>query len=263
MMEADSKYTGTWRTSKEGYEYFVESVWAKGTGTSYVARIIWFCGQEVEIDLSKIIYNNIAYYNMPRFYGVGCRGYGRFKSKINGRTTPEFEAWGGMLDRVYPTSELDKEKFKSYDGCSVFDDWKNFQKFSDWYTKQQGYGKKCKNGRHWSLDKDIIIPGNKVYHPDGCAIVPQKINSFLKRRESSTGLSGVRVKANKFHSQCLHPITGKKVHGGTFNSAIEAENSYFEMKNEFAKILAEYWKDDIDIRVYESLMNNDMRLYLK
>lgn len=263
MSRINSKYTGSWRISREGYDYFVDSVRVKETGNSYIAEIVWFCGQRVEIDLGKISSNNIAYHNHPNYCGVGYHGYGKFKTKINGKTTQEFEAWSGMLGRVYPMSESDREKFKSYKGCSVFDEWKNFQKFSEWYTKQKGYGRRCENGRHWSLDKDIIVPGNKVYHPGRCVIIPQKINSFLKRRESSTGLSGVMVKGDRFQSQCLHPITGKKAHGGTFNSAIEAENSYFEMKNEFAKILAEYWKDDIDIRVYESLMNNDMRLYLK
>lgn len=71
----------------------------------------------------------------------------------------------------------------TYIGCSVSDDFCNFQNFAEWYSH---YKYKCKYPLE--IDKDLLYEGNKIYSPKTCCLLPKEINSTLnsKRHDLDT-----------------------------------------------------------------------------
>lgn len=100
--------------------------------------------------------------------GVGYMGKGKYKSKVKGVHTPEYRCWHAMINRCYNKKRL--KKFTCYSGCSVVDEWHNFQVFADWYNRTRPEGK-------FELDKDINSKGEKVYSPSTCSWVTKKENA--------------------------------------------------------------------------------------
>lgn len=103
----------------------------------------------------------------PSVYSVGFIGEGEYKPTKKGRATKAYKAWSGMLERCY--SEDTHKRSPSYKGCSVCSDWHNFQTFSLWFHDHYKKG--------MSLDKDILIKGNKVYSPSACKFVSREENT--------------------------------------------------------------------------------------
>lgn len=99
------------------------------------------------------------------------------------------------------------------------------------------------------------MKGNKVYSEDTCCFVPREINNLLTLRRLKRGnyLIGVCKKGRGFGSSLKKH--GKSVWLGTFDTEIEAFHAYKEVKENYIKELANKWKGQIDIHVYEALMN--------
>lgn len=107
---------------------------------------------------------------LPTVYGVGFFGVGHHKSTKGGRPNKAYKVWQSMLQRCYDPGFHSRRP--TYIGCSVCDEWKNFQVFADWF-----YDKYPTDGRSYQLDKDIIKDGNKVYCPEFCKFVTLKENT--------------------------------------------------------------------------------------
>ena len=56
-------------------------------------------------------------------------------------------------------------------------------------------------------------------------------------------------------------MTNERVYGGFFPTPKQAEDKFFEMKNEYAKLLADKWDGKVDPRVINILRTRDMREY--
>lgn len=97
-------------------------------------------------------------------YGVGYVGGERF---TRSKSSDAYQKWKNMLERCY--SELYQKKRPTYIGCTVCDEWHNFQNFAEWYYKNKTDG--------YDLDKDIKISGNKTYSPDTCLFVTKRENT--------------------------------------------------------------------------------------
>lgn len=102
---------------------------------------------------------------LPRVYSIGFIGDGPFRSSINKVETRAYTAWNGMFERCYSGD------YKSYIGCSVSENWHNFQNFAIWF-----YANHPDDGGSYHVDKDIKVCGNRVYGEDYCMIVKQDIN---------------------------------------------------------------------------------------
>lgn len=109
--------------------------------------------------------------NTRSVVGVGYMGIGKYKSRTNGKHNKDYVCWKSMLERCY-SEKLHKRK-PTYQDCYVCQEWHNFQNFADWFSKNYSYETMHK----WQLDKDIIVPGNRVYGPDTCCFVPNDINN--------------------------------------------------------------------------------------
>ena len=81
---------------------------------------------------------------------------------------------------------------------------------------------------------------------------------LLTKRQSDRGLLpiGVTKHGNNFQAQCK--ISGKGKALGTFTTPELAFNAYKTFKEPYIKELAEKYKDTIDPRAYQALMNYEV-----
>ena len=103
--------------------------------------------------------------------------------------------WNSVVARCNESGSHRKDR-PTYKDCE--NNFKDFDTFVDWCLEQQGYMLKEDSGRFWSLDKDILVPCNKIYSPDTCMFVPNRINNifYSKKRDSDLPL-GVTKRPNE------------------------------------------------------------------
>ena len=161
--------------------------------------------------------------------------------------------WRGMFSRCYNTHH--HEKYASYECCEVAGDFKYFSRFVDWCKSQKGFDKEG-----FQLDKDILVKDNKVYSPETCCFVPKDLNTLLTHRRKDKGLYPVGVSYKPRINRYIAQISRFKrvVHLGCHTSPEEAFQAYKQAKEAYIKEVAELYKDQIDNRVYEALMNYEV-----
>ena len=191
----------------------------------------------------------------PSVCGVGVLGT-RYPSSEYGVHTKEYKLWCNMLRRCY--SDDFKKKRPTYEGCEVSENFKSYEYFYEWCNKQVGF-----NNKDWQMDKDLLVKGNKVYSESTCVFIPQEINSLLINCTASRGKHLIGVywskTANAFVSRVSRNKGGSE-HLGLFNTEIEAFNAYKQAKENYIKELANKWKDRIDGRAYNALMNYEVNI---
>ena len=166
-----------------------------------------------------------------------------------------YARWQRMLERCYSPSY--KEKFPSYNGVVVCDDFLYYSKFEAWLKEQENFYEYINGGRAWALDKDLFCKEGKLYSQDTCCLLPAEINGGLVcYRSNGDGTpSGISFQAsyNKFIvSLC---INGKNKNLGRFTCPKQAFDAYCIGKDDKIKGLAEKWKDSLTAKAYEHLVN--------
>ena len=207
-------------------------------------------GYEAVVELGNIRNGCVKDPYIPSVCGVGVSG-NKYLVTVNGVKTKEYELWGDMLKRCY--SDKYQKKYPTYKGCEVSDKFKSYEYFYEWCHKQVGF-----DNKDWQLDKDLLIKGNKVYSEDSCIFIPAEINSLLTKCTASRGAYLIGVcwhKRDKVFMATVGKSKGKREHLGYFKTEIEAFKAYKIAKESFIKEQAEKWKDKIDDRAYEALMN--------
>jgi hypothetical protein len=174
-------------------------------------------------------------------FGVGFNdGSRKTEFLINGVRSrcPYYVAWKRMLERCYSKSSLSKNP--CYLGCSVSEDWLNFSNFMSWMKAQDWKGK--------HLDKDILIPGNKIYSADTCVFVDQATNKFTTDRAAGRGEWPIGVcfhkKRNLFQANCRNGFTDRLEYLGLFSTPEGAHLAWRKRKHELACQLADLQTDD-------------------
>lgn len=112
-------------------------------------------------------------------HNVGYIGVGDYITSVNGLNNGAYITWQHMLGRCYGNSQ--KTVYPTYIGCTVCNEWHNFQVFAEWYCKNlpDDIGK-C------HLDKDIKIEGNKIYSPSTCMFVSATDNTVKAKAKTYT-----------------------------------------------------------------------------
>ena len=191
---------------------------------------------------------------MSSVYGVGISGT-KYPIRVNGRNTKEYALWCDMLRRCY--SDTYQKKYPTYEGCEVSDNFKYYEYFYEWCHSQIGFGNDG-NGNPFQLDKDLLTKGNKVYSEYTCVFIPAEINKLLVKSDKKRGKHPIGVywckKGKAFKAQ-VSRNKGESEHLGSYKTEIEAFNAYKQAKESFIKEQANKWKDNIDIRAYDALMN--------
>lgn len=162
--------------------------------------------------------------------------------KVN---TREGILWYGVKDRCY------SGRNKSYIGCSMSENFLDFQYFANWCNNQIGW-----NEDGWHLDKDFLVKGNKVYSEDTCLFVPRIINTvFADITPYSSGLTGAiwLDECKRYQARCCE--FGKQQYYGTYKTAEEAHAVWAKKKMEYVHKVAEMYKGRVRDEVYEKLAN--------
>jgi len=184
--------------------------------------------------------------------GVGIND-GKYTATIKGVNKKEYEIWRGMLQRCYNT-KVQKMR-PTYIGCSVSDNFKYYTYFFEWCQLQIGFF-----NTGYELDKDILNKGNKIYGENSCIFIPSELNSLIRVCKGNRGITpiGVTKREDNFQAQCSINNISKKL--GTFKTPELAFNAYKTFKEAHIKELAEKYKDTIDPRAYQALLNYEVSI---
>lgn len=198
-------------------------------------------------------------------HGVGYIGEGKYRSlDIIGpkkyKNTDAYKAWGHILSRCYGTGSL-RETNCCYKDSTMQESWWNFQTFAEWY-----YTNKPSCNYALQIDKDLKVPGNKVYGPDTCTFVPSAINSlftgWLDNRDLPRGVTVSKL-TGRYIAKTNHAEGGlrRQIHIGTYDTIEEARLAYIDYKATIATDVANRYKDILDPVVYNNLVT-DIRVFI-
>ena len=173
----------------------------------------------------------------------------------SGDTIYEYKLWNQVRSRCFSKSHQAKDV--SYIGCSISDNFLNFTFFFNWCNNQIGFG-----NEGWELDKDILVKGNKIYSEDTCCFVPSELNKLLLSHRRGRGEHPIGVSYCKLNKRFRASVRKdmKKKTLGYYSTAEEAFYAYKQAKEAHIKEVANKWKDQIDIRVYEALMKYEVEI---
>ncbi|AGH32089.1 HNH endonuclease [Vibrio phage 11895-B1] len=152
----------------------------------------------------------------------------------------EFSYWLDMSTRCNnPNYAL---KFPTYKDVIMSDTFEDYNIFVEWCRSKPQFFED-----NFVLDKDIVLPKNKIYHEDFCNFVPPQVNGFFvmrtngRNKELPVGVSWCNSEG-KFKAYCSQ-LNGKNKMLGRFKNEVEAGIAYINYKNSLApKLLKIYYK---------------------
>lgn len=215
-------------------------------------------GYETTTKASNVIAGSVKDRLLPTVHGIGITGDSQVR--VDGKHTKEYRLWNNMLKRCY---SVGCQKVRpTYIDCSVSENFRYLQYFKEWCNNQIGFNSVDEKGKPFALDKDILVKGNRVYNEDVCVFVPQEVNLLFTKRDKSRGEYPIGVsfhkRINKYSSTIR--IGGGTRHLGYFSTTLEAFQVYKTAKEAYIKEVANKWKDKIDPKVYEALMNYEVHI---
>jgi len=185
--------------------------------------------------------------------GIGVKGMD-YPVQSNGKEAKEYALWSSMLTRC--TEKLWVRR-PTYTGTTCSENFKNYSFFYEWCQEQVGFKNKDEYGESWHLDKDLLVKSNKLYSEDTCVFVPQEINTLIVRRNNHRGKHRIGVYLDKdvvsYVSQCS--LKGKRVYLGRYRTGEDAFRAYKTYKENLIKQVANEYKSQLDLRVYQALIN--------
>jgi len=183
--------------------------------------------------------------NKKKVYGIGNYSKGQFQASHKGQSTRHYKLWQGMLKRV-------TKGRRTYRGCTVDDRFLDFQTFAEWANVQIGF-----DNISFQLDKDILIPGNKVYSPEACCFVPSRINNLFiipRASEKIANLPTGIYLASTGHYEVRCSQGGRDRRVGTFILMEDALRAYKASKEVSVKEIAMQYRGQISESVFDRLM---------
>lgn len=116
----------------------------------------------------------------PTLCGIGYLGdnYDKTQDKLL------YQRWSGIIQRCY---NINSPNYKNYgeNGVEVAPEWYNFSNFKKWFLDN-----------YWNIgtdeklvvDKDILVPNNKIYSSETCLLVPISFNSMFSGMNDNTNV---------------------------------------------------------------------------
>ena len=184
-------------------------------------------------------------------YGIGYLGEGKYGADSKNKRV--YTVWQDIIRRCHFP---DPNNQNGYLGCSMVTEWYNFQNFAKWYY-ENSYDI---NGENLHIDKDLLYFNNRVYGPDTCILIPERINYLIIRHAPQRGKYpiGVREHRNcsRFEARCMTHNGKESI--GFFDTPEEAFLAYKKRKEEFIKEVANEYKGKIPDKVYQALLRYEV-----
>lgn len=143
---------------------------------------------------------------------------------------PFYRVWTNMLERAYsPKYHASKP---TYIGVTVCDEWHSFIAFRGWMETQDWRGKQ--------IDKDLLVHGNKEYHPDACLFVTSVVNTLFNDCRANRGRwqQGVTKVGRRFQAR-IKDGAGKNISLGYFATSEDASAAYQDALSEKITVIAQ------------------------
>ena len=210
-------------------------------------------------DPNTINLNGVRLKSRKLKYGVGINDV-MIPGFVYTRT---YRTWSGIIKRtdMRDPKLMEYEKNKCYNDCTLDPRWFKLSVFKEWVEQWDDYENK-------EIDKDILIPGNKIYGPETCLMVRPLINTFFKpniKRDLPRGVSrnisyrdGSRGGKNLYRAQITKVGEKKKnqsrlgmISLGYYPTIEEASAAYESARKEQLQFLIE---TETDIRVKNALI---------
>lgn len=185
--------------------------------------------------------------------GIGFLGVGKYNSK---KHKTAYLKWKAILYRCTRNDYSDKS-ISSYKECIVCEEWLNFQNFASWF-----YSNEYTCNEPLCVDKDILVHGNKLYSPNTCLLVPQRINLLFVKEKGRRGnsLIGAQKKCNtNLYTSMLSTSEGNK-YLGLFPNQQEAFYAYKKAKEKYIKEVADLYKNIIPQKVYDAMCSYQVEI---
>lgn len=167
-------------------------------------------------------------------------------------TKKSYSIWMGMLNRCYDAKF--QKQHPTYKGCYVCKEWLLYSDFEIWYDKNIP-----DTTRKWSLDKDILIQGNKVYSPETCCFVPQEVNSLFAFSTSARGRYPLGVLFSKSKMCFQGSLTKDKINlrKDGFLTAKDAHLWYLSKKREHIQEKADKMRKEglISEKIHQAMID--------
>lgn len=175
-------------------------------------------------------------------YGYCCNIDKKLRDTIYG-------TWRGAVQRTITDNYGKRMARNVYKDATLCSEWYNFQNFCRFV---------CENSYYqvgFQLDKDLLVRGNKHYSPDTCCFLPLELNGVIcSDFENKNGLPiGVNRKGDYYEAALS--CRGKRKRIGAYDTTEEASAAYVVAKEAYIKELALEYKDQIEPRAFEALMN--------
>lgn len=186
---------------------------------------------------------------MPRkvspVWGLGINDLGVVPRDENGKVAKSYQHWIKIFYRSYSPDHHDK--FPTYVGCSVDDRWHTLSNFIEWFDARYVQG--------WEVDKDVLVPENKVYSPDTCLIIPAHLNTIMSCcRVGNVHPVGIHYRKDRGKWVAQLGRKPKTIHLGSFDNMQDAIDSHIAAKLSYvSEILSEYNLDSISPYVYNTI----------
>lgn len=210
---------------------------------------------DVQFEDGYVIYNR-QYWDVKRgevknpFYksvcGVGFEGVGEYSRKTHRNA---HKRWSALIQRCY-----DKKwhcRYPHYKNVIVCEEWKCFQNFADWFEEKW---KPCMNS-NWDLDKDILSDSGKVYSSETCCLIPKEINGGITKLIKLKGNLPMGVSKSNGKFKVVIMRKGENIYLGLYDTLEKASTSYKKAKKKYILDLITPYKEQLDLKVYESLIN--------
>jgi hypothetical protein len=95
------------------------------------------------------------------------------------------------------------------------------------------------------LDKDILVPNNKVYSPDTCVFIDKKVNQLFSKKNKH-GVFGVSYdKKKNIYILTSSTVNQQKAkYSGSYRTLEDAKKASHQMREEYILQVASEQKDE-------------------
>ena len=203
--------------------------------------------------------------NVPDKYGFVNDANYVTNIKVNGKQVaqcPFYRMWYDMKRRhIAKFKDKIGRGYLAYLDVEVCEEWKRFSNFKKWAeTKLHEIGATTLIGL--TLDKDILVPGNRVYAPEFCSLVENRINVFFTKSDAKRGDFPIGVHwcntKKVYVGQCKDGVRKAQHYLGQFDNPYEPHKAWQMFKAKVALRLSGEVTDEkvaaALVRVYDQLM---------